>query len=85
MGVFCKRRIRVSNLSLGGPYTKNDRGCFLANFKPNRGDYAADQALYTVEAKSYEPNGYNLYNMAGNVSEWTDSSYDLTHMNMCPQ
>ncbi|HMI07839.1 MAG TPA: gliding motility lipoprotein GldK [Flavobacterium sp.] len=62
----------------GGPYTKNDRGCFLANFKPNRGDYAADQALYTVEAKSYEPNGYNLYNMAGNVSEWTDSSYDAS-------
>jgi formylglycine-generating enzyme required for sulfatase activity len=26
--------------------------------------------------ESYEPNGYNLYNMAGNVSEWTDSSYD---------
>ena len=60
----------------GGPYTKNDKGCFLANFKPNRGDYAADQALYTVEAKSYDPNGYNLYNMAGNVAEWTDSSYD---------
>ncbi|MBF4472366.1 gliding motility lipoprotein GldK [Flavobacterium sp. HJJ] len=60
----------------GGPYTKSDRGCFLANFKPNRGDYAADQALYTVEAQSYEPNGYNLYNMAGNVSEWTDSAYD---------
>ncbi|MBD3583326.1 T9SS ring complex lipoprotein PorK/GldK [Flavobacterium selenitireducens] len=60
----------------GGPYTKNDRGCYLANFKPNRGDYAADQALYTVEAKSYEPNGFNLYNMAGNVAEWTDSSYD---------
>ena len=60
----------------GGPYTKNDRGCFMANFKPLRGDYAADQALYTVEAKSYEPNDYNLYNMAGNVSEWVNSSYD---------
>jgi gliding motility-associated lipoprotein GldK len=36
----------------GGPYTKNDRGCFMANFKPLRGDYAADQALYTVEADS---------------------------------
>jgi gliding motility-associated lipoprotein GldK len=60
----------------GGPYAKNDRACFLANFKPNRGDYAADQSLYTVEAKSFEPNLYNLYNMAGNVSEWTDSSYD---------
>jgi formylglycine-generating enzyme required for sulfatase activity len=46
-----------------------------ANFKPNRGDYAADQALYTVEANRNEPNGYNLYNMARNVSEWTDS-YD---------
>ncbi|CCG54177.1 Gliding motility lipoprotein precursor GldK [Flavobacterium indicum GPTSA100-9 = DSM 17447] len=60
----------------GGPYAKNDRGCFLANFKPNRGDYAADGALYTVEARSYEPNDFNLYNMAGNVSEWTESSYD---------
>jgi gliding motility-associated lipoprotein GldK len=60
----------------GGPYAINDRGCFLANFKPLRGDYAADQALYTVEAKSYEPNDYNLYNMAGNVSEWVHSSYD---------
>jgi sulfatase modifying factor 1 len=60
----------------GGPYAKNDRGCFLANFKPLRGDYAADMALYTVEAKSYEPNDYNLYNMAGNVSEWVYGSYD---------
>lgn len=60
----------------GNPYTTDDRACFMANFKPMRGDYAADDALYTVEAKSYEPNGYNLYNMAGNVSEWTNTSYD---------
>ena len=59
----------------GGPYAKNDRGCFMANFKPLRGNYAADQALYTVEADAYEPNDYNLYNMAGNVAEWTMSSY----------
>ena len=60
----------------GGPYVKNDRSCFYANFKPVRGDYAADQALYTVEADAFEPNDFNLYNMAGNVSEWVDSSYD---------
>ena len=60
----------------GGPYTKDDRGCFMANFKPMRGDYAVDQALYTVEANSYDPNGYSLYNMSGNVAEWVDSSYE---------
>ncbi|MGW9684064.1 type IX secretion system lipoprotein PorK/GldK [Flagellimonas sp. 2504JD1-5] len=60
----------------GGPYVISDTGCFMANFKPQRGDYAADAALYTVEAKSYEPNEYNLYNMAGNVAEWTSSSFD---------
>jgi gliding motility-associated lipoprotein GldK len=68
--------LQASTYPWGGYYTKNDRGCFMANFKPLRGDYAADQALYTVEAKSYEPNDYNLYNMAGNVSEWVSASYD---------
>ena len=60
----------------GGPYTKDDRACFLANFKPVRGDYAADQALYTVEADAYEPNDYGLYNMSGNVAEWVNTSFD---------
>ena len=68
--------LQAATYPWGGPYAKNDRGCFMANFKPVRGDYAADQALYTVEAKSFEPNDYNLYNMAGNVSEWVNASYD---------
>ncbi|MDA0178386.1 GldJ [Mesoflavibacter sp. HG96] len=68
--------LQAATFPWGGPYAKNDRGCFMANFKPLRGDYAADQALYTVEADAFEPNDFNLYNMAGNVSEWVDSSYD---------
>ena len=60
----------------GGPYLRDERGCFLANFKPMRGDYLDDGSLYTVKADEYYPNGYNLYNMSGNVSEWTVSSYN---------
>ena len=68
--------LESSTYPWGGPYAMDDRGCFLANFKPARGDYAADGALYTVEADSYAPNGFGLYNMAGNAAEWTASSYD---------
>jgi len=68
--------LQAATYPWGGPYAKNDRGCFMANFKPLRGDYAADQALYTVEADAFEENDFGLYNMAGNVSEWVNSSYD---------
>jgi len=67
--------LNFSKFPWGGPYTTSDRGCFLANFKPSRGDYAVDGALYTMEAKSYNPNDYGLYNMSGNVAEWTDTAY----------
>ncbi|MDB2385386.1 gliding motility lipoprotein GldK [Polaribacter sp.] len=62
--------------------TTSDRGCFLANFKPVRGNYAVDGALYTMEAQSFNANDYGLYNMAGNVSEWTSSAYNLASYQM---
>lgn len=60
----------------GGPYIVNKKGCYLANFKPNRGNYSADGGLYTVRADAYWANDYGLYNMSGNVAEWTESSYE---------
>ncbi|PID95486.1 MAG: gliding motility-associated lipoprotein [Bacteroidetes bacterium] len=65
----------------GGPYLTNERGCFLANFKPNRGNYISDGGMYTVIVGHYPANDWGLYDMAGNVSEWTISAYDESSYN----
>lgn len=65
----------------GGPYIRNSRGCFLANFKPLRGNYIDDGGFYTVKATAYWPNDYGLYCMSGNVAEWTSNAYDESAYN----
>ena len=72
-----------NGLGVRSPNRKT-RGLILANFKRGEGDnagvggYLNDKADITAPVRSYPPNDFGLYNMAGNVNEWVQDTYRQT-------
>ena len=50
-------------------------GKFLENFKQEEGEYNDDGGTFTLPVMSYSPNEFGIYNMIGNVAEWTLDAY----------
>ncbi len=63
---------------------KKSRGKIMANYVRGRGDMMGisgsqnDKAEITAPVNSFWPNDFGLYNMAGNVNEWTMDVYRQT-------
>ncbi len=69
--------------------SRKERGQMMANFVRGRGDYMGmagslnDGGDVTVHVRSYYPNDYGLYCMAGNVNEWVADVYrPLSHQDV---
>ncbi|TAE50482.1 MAG: gliding motility lipoprotein GldJ [Bacteroidetes bacterium] len=70
-----------------GKSLRNSKGQFQANFKRGRGDYAGwrggdghhytDGYMITAPVLEFFPNDFGLYNMSGNVAEWTQDTYRI--------
>lgn len=78
---YYERRIYPWNGDYVRQKKSSEQGAMMANFVRGKGDYMGvagalnDKADITAPIRSYWPNDYGLYCMAGNVNEWVQDVY----------
>jgi len=70
--------VAKTRLTIDG--NNRDKKKLAVNFKQGEGTYSRDGATFTVPVKSYTPNAFGIYNMAGNVAEWTLDAFSSSAM-----
>ncbi|UEG52641.1 SUMF1/EgtB/PvdO family nonheme iron enzyme [Mucilaginibacter daejeonensis] len=70
---------KLATVNLKDKKTKKNVDMLAVNFKQQEGDYRKDGGTFTMHVKSYAPNSVGLYNMMGNVSEWTLDAFSPSY------
>ena len=68
--------LRLAKYPWGNEYRESS-GRYMANAKNYGGIYIEDKYAVPCKVSEFEPHG-GLYNMAGNVAEWTATSFSNT-------
>jgi formylglycine-generating enzyme required for sulfatase activity len=65
-----------------GPEPRAANGGYLANYNPGRGGYAADGYAFTAPVAAFPSTPWGVYNISGNVAEWTLDDFSPSYANL---